>query len=231
MSPIIQRLNILSARTFKQASTIAIVGNGGLNDEDNELINASECVVRFNNYASREGIKYTKDRYRCNVLFTTFDLHSEGAEPDSVVIGIPFPFSCEHIERKMTKWYWKSQPYCLNPYVNLHLMKDLGLQDMGHGGGHPCPSIGFTAVWHLYHLIRHMKNWNPVVYIAGFNWYSNKEKLEIQGRHIHQPRAWHYNHHYREEMKWMIDHLLNHPSFCFSEECLSILQAFKPHIK
>jgi len=229
MNRTIRRINTLSSRAFNNAKTIAIVGNGGISPSDNEVINQCDCVVRFNNYATREKIEYTAERFRCDTLFSTFDLHSTGAEPATTVIAIPFPFHAKDIPRKLNKWYPKSAPFVLNPYVNMELCDALGLDSLGDQ--HPIPSVGLTAVWHIYQLIKFQRNWNPKIHICGFNWYSDKDKLTIQGRKMDMRKAGHFNHHYREEMKWMIDNIMFHPNFSFSSECFEILQAFKPHIK
>lgn len=229
MMKVLDRLSILNTRAFRQATTIAVVGNGGISEEDNEIIEASDCVVRFNNYATRKDIEYTKDKFRCDVLFSTFDLHSNGADPGSVVIGIPFPFHQKEVARKIQKWYPRSAPYCLNPYINAELCGEIGLDSEGHK--HPIPSIGFTAVWHIHRLMAFMRNWNPNIHVAGFNWYSDKDKLTIQNRRITLPKAGHFNHHYREEMAWMINNIMLNDQWSFSGECFDILQAFQPYLK
>lgn len=225
----IDALRMFDVRALFGAKTIAIVGNSGIQEEDNELIDCADVVVRFNNYATRADIEYTKDRYRCDVLFTTFDLHSVHADPRVVVIGIPYPFKQDQIVRKLDLWYPKSLPFMVNPYWNAILCKELHLDSVGCQ--HPLPSIGMTCIWHIKKIISTMVNYNPSIFIAGFNWYSDKEKLTIQGRDIQLPRAAHFNHHYREEMQWMIRHLLNDPRFSFSRSCQEILMAFEPHLK
>lgn len=225
----ISRLQFFGTRCFRGADFIAVVGNGGISPEDNEIINSADCVVRFNNYATRKGIEYTADRFRCDLLVSTFDLHSEHASPTDVLIAIPFPFKAESIIRKIDKWYPRSVPYMVNPYLNMLCCTDLGFEGTGHS--HPIPSVGMTLLWHLFQLMKRTPGFNPDVFVAGFNWYSNKDNLTIQDRDIKLPRAGHFNHHYREEMQWILRNLWNHSRFSWSKSCYEILDAFEPHLK
>ncbi len=169
----IDLLQILNTRPFARAKTIAIVGNAGIEEEDNEKINAADCVIRFNNYATRGELQFTRDRFRCDVLFSTFDLHSMGSEPGHVVIGIPFPFKADAIADKLTRWYPRSVPYMVNPYWVRQSCIDLGLQSMGDK--HPMPSIGTTCLYHLLKIISNTPTFSPQVFVAGFALYSDHE--------------------------------------------------------
>lgn len=229
MNSRINALQLFNVRALLGAKTIAVVGNAGINYEDNQYINQADVVVRFNNYATRKDIQYTNDRFRCDVLFSTFDLHSAESDPRVVVIGIPYPFNLQHIPRKLNKWYPKSVPYMVNPYLNAQICAELGLESDGYK--HPLPSIGFTALWNIHNVLKTVINYNPVIYVAGFRWYSDPSKLTIQDRHVHLPKASHFNHHYREEMQWIIRHLLHDTHYFFSKECRSILETFEPHLK
>ena len=230
MTPVVKRIKILDPSAFQHAKTIVIAGNAGLKESDKRVIDSAECVVRFNNHATRKGIGHLINTYRCDTLFTTFDLRSKDSNPKAVVVGIPFPFKCGSIKEKLHKWYNASDPYVINPYLNLDLIKDLGLSDKSMGYAHPIPSVGFTAIWHLFRLLEFRVDWKPMVHVCGFNWYSDIDNLTIQDRKPNAPRAWHFNHHYREEMKWIIENLMDNPNWSFSDECFKILSTFKNHL-
>lgn len=246
MNPFINRLGIFSHSIFASYSRlkppkIAIIGNGGLSPEDQEAINLSDCVIRFNNYATRNGINYSADRFRCDILFTTGDLHSEGADPKSVVIGIPFPFKASETARKLSKWYPKARSYMVNPYLNLEMVEELDLWHEKHPGWrgldelnidprgwrHPFPSIGFTCLWHLFHSLNSIPTFIPDIFVAGFNWYATDDG-KIQGwdmKRTDYPSHW--NHNYPKEIRWIIEKIMHHPRFSFSESSYQVLSRTK----
>lgn len=244
MNSSIRRLNIFSHTIFARYAKgtepvrIAIVGNGGLSEEDHEHIDASDCVIRFNNYATRKGIEYTADRYRCDILFTTTDLHSPGAEPHSVVIGIPFPFKTDQVTKRIHEWYPKSRPYMVNPFLNNFMVREMELSSPAwdklpekvdpRGWMHPFPSIGFTCLWHLLDIMNSIRTFKPEVFVAGFNWYSEDEGKTIQGwdmKNTNYPSHW--NHNYPKEARWIIANLMDHDNFSFSEKCWRILETVR----
>lgn len=225
----IETLGIFNLSALRGARSIAIVGNAGIEQQDNALINEADLVIRFNNYATRADIQYTKDRMRCDMLFTTFDLHSDGANPSSVVIGIPYPFKQVDVKRKIQKWYPNSLAYMVNPYLNADLCAEIGLNSDGYK--HPLPSIGLTCLWHLKRLIDNTVNYNPSIFIAGFKWYADPEKLEIQNRKVNAPKPGHFNHYYKDEMQWVIRNLIHQDKYLFSPSCMKILRAFEPYLK
>lgn len=226
------RLQIFNHRAFAMFATgtkikIAVVGNGGLSSEDQEIIANSDCVIRFNNYATREGIDYSTDRFRCDMLWTTGDLHSQGAEPRSVVLGIPFPFHCHTLPRRIEKWYPKSTALMVNPYWNLDM--NIEMKTGTEGWKHPFPSIGFTCLWHLKQILQKVSTFHAQIFVAGFNWYSDTPVEHIQGiipsRSYNPQKHGHLNHHYVMEVIWILDNLLSHPSFGFSDSCYKILKS------
>jgi hypothetical protein len=228
------RLQFFTHRSFAAFSRggpvrVAVIGNGGLSPEDQAIIDEADCIIRFNNYATRDGIQYSADRFQCDMLWTTGDLHSEGAEPRAVVLGIPFPFKCEEMPRRIEKWYGGCTAYMVNPYWNLKMNQELktGTQ----GWKHPFPSIGFTCLWHIYNLFIKVPNFKASVFIAGFNWYWDEDTKRIQKWDMTRedyPNVW--NHNYPREVRWIIEKLLDHPQFSFSESCWRILMTVKKQI-
>lgn len=194
---------------------IAIIGNAGVTQQDNEKIDQADVVVRFNNFATRERITHSSDRFRCDVLFTTTDLHSNGSRPSDVVIGIPSPFKQDQVLRNLPRWYPESRYWMVNPYENYRLCQELELQS--DGSKHPLPSIGFTALWH-------MRDWTEEIYIGGFNWYVDLQKDTVQNKPI-DPSILpsNFNHFYIKELAWIIKHLKPKKNILFSDACLKIL--------
>lgn len=195
---------------------IAVVGNGGLSQEDVAELNTydqhKDVVIRFNNFNARHGITFTKNPDHCDILFTTFDLATPGVCPDDVVIGIPFPFHQERIRDISSRWYPKSQMHMVNPYMNAEMCDELRCGT--DGTKHPFPSIGFTCLWHLHQMgISDFK-------LFGFNWYSDLKNETIQGHKMGQkvyPKNW--NHNYPKELEWIIRNLTNK----FSTNCKKVI--------
>lgn len=213
------RLEMLSERILDPYSTekrrlVAVIGNGGVSPSDQSVIDVADCVVRFNNYATREKIEKTQDPYKCDILFSTLDLHSQGCKPKDVVIGIPYPFKAKEISQKMPRWYGKSNHWMVNPYLNMQCCMDLGFDSVGYA--HPLPSIGFTALWHMH-------NWTAQFYIAGFNWYfdghSKFQNWDLKNKDY--PKCW--GHNYPKEIEWILTNLFKKNNIMFSPECLRIL--------
>lgn len=203
---------------------VAIVGNAGVSPLDNELIQDSDCVIRFNNYATRAGIQHTEVVNQCDILFTTFDLHSHTAKPKDVVIGIPFPFKPKEIIIKAERWYQKSQLWMVNPYTNLQMLLDLKVKD-SLGFKHPFPSIGTTALWHL-------KDWDADFYVMGFGWYYDPNTRRFQNwdlRNKNYPTTW--NHNYPVEVEWALRTLMPKDNFIFSVDCTNILNEAKRQLR
>lgn len=199
----------------KKAPTIAIVGNSGVFKEDQDRIRNADCVIRFNNYATRENIKPTNDRFKCDILFSTLDLHSNQSKPRDVVIGIPYPFKAAEIPKKLNDWYYSSRHWTVNPYLNMKMCEELKIDSLGHA--HPIPSIGFTALWH-------MEDWHLDIFVAGFSWYFNEEKKTFQGwdlKNKNYPTNW--NHNYPKEVEWIIKNLRQKNNIIFSNSCNRIL--------
>ncbi len=164
-------------------------------EDEREILKATH-VVRFNNYATRAGIVKTQDPLRCDILFTTYDLHSQKATPSHVVIGIPFPFKAKSIIYKMDKWYPDSNHWMVNPYMNMVMCEEFGIESEGYA--HPIPSIGCTALWHLSKL-------KCDIYVGGFNWYHLKDDI-FQGRSLTDKAKRNYlNHDYHQEIRYMAE--------------------------
>ena len=196
---------------------VAIVGNGGTSESDIDIVSKSDCVIRFNNFATREKIEHAVDRSRCDILFSTFDLHSHLARPKDVVIGIPFPFNAESIHHKIYRWYGQSRKWMVNPYENMDMCKEMKCESLGFK--HPFPSIGFTALWHMI-------NYDAEFYITGFEWYYDDATNKIQNWDIRKedyPKCW--NHNYPREVKWIIDNICPKNNFIFSKRSMHILQS------
>lgn len=223
----ISHLQILDHSIFDR-KLISIVGNGGISEEDNKIIYQSDCVIRFNNFATRENITKTKDPNTCDILFQTFDLHSVKANPKHVVIGIPFPFHSERIRRLSEKWYQNAQWWMVNPYWNEEMCEELKCNSKGMGYQHPFPSIGFTCLWHL----NKMGVFNDVrTHICGFNFYFDWSTKLCQGYEFGLDRyPSHLNHVYPKEVEWIIKNL-NGININFGESTRKILNFAKSKIK
>lgn len=217
-----KKLKLLDQSIFSnygRASTVAIVGNGGITEKEQRQIDKCDIVVRFNNYATRKDIAKTTNPLKCDILFSTFDLRSEGDNPKDVVIGIPFPFHAKQVAIRMDKWYAESRQWMVNPFLNMKMCQDMDIDSLG--SSHPLPSIGFTALWHIYQM--------PMFfYVFGFNWYFNPENGKFQGWDIENdnyPRHW--NHNYIKEVRWIVANLMGKHNIIFSEPCLNILEYAK----
>lgn len=199
----------------ERPNKIAIVGNSGVSESDNDFINDADVVIRFNNYATRQSIVQTKDKFKCDILFSTFDLHSVGSKPKDVVIGIPFPFKAKEIITKPDRWYPASNHWMINPYKNMEMCAELRIDSLGCE--HPLPSVGFTALWH-------MRNWKCDFYVCGFEWYfdgrSKFQNWDLKNKEY--PNHW--NHNYPKEIEWVIKKLLKKNNFIFSDRCSYILK-------
>lgn len=211
-------LKILNESLFeKDNPLLVVIGNGGVTDQDNVMIKRADYVVRFNNYATRANIVHTEDPYRCDILFTTYDLHSHSSNPKHVVIGIPFPFKADTIVQKMDKWYPNSKHWIVNPYANMVMCRELEIKSMGYS--HPIPSIGCTALWHL-------SKFKCRIYVGGFNWYHNKDAT-FQNRHLsNKARPTTVNHDYHIELSYMLK-LRNSNKVMFSKACNALLDIAK----
>lgn len=219
----LQLLNQSIVKHYNKCITIAVVGNAGVKPEDETIVNRSDVVVRFNNYSTRHGITQLQDKARCDILFSTFDLHSHDAKPKDIVIGIPYPFKAAEIVDKPDKWYPNARHWMVNPYENLKLCQELGLNSEGYK--HPLPSIGFTALWH-------MRNWPFRFYVCGFSWYWNKETQLFQNHHLsnkNYPKQW--NHSYPKEVEWIMRNLWGKENFTFSSECCRLLRLASLQLK
>ena len=196
---------------------VAVVGNAGVSDEDNDMIQDADCVVRFNNFATRAGIQHTQTPNHCDILFTTFDLHSQNANPKDVVSGIPFPFKAKDVYLKSQRWYKNAQMWMVNPYTNLQMLLDLKVEN-SLGYEHPFPSIGTTALWH-------MKEWDADFYVMGFGWYFDPKTNLFQGWDLkNRQHPTHWNHSYPKEVEWALKTLLTKNNFMFSKNCQKILE-------
>jgi hypothetical protein len=210
MNPL-DKLKILSINDFdanripNPLYDIAIVGNTKLSDEDRDSIDRSNCIVRFNNYATREELigHGTTDRFSASVLFTTFDLHSINSSPGVVVAGIPWPFKQENVADKFKKWYPFAKARMVNPWWQSEMCNQLNIKSEGYK--HPFPSIGFTCLWHLFRELQDISSvFRPKIYVCGFEWYY-KDGL-FQGysmKKTDQPS--HVNHYYPNELRWCLN--------------------------
>jgi len=219
--------NIWSKYVKDGELSIAVIGNAGVSEQDNNSIQKCNCHVRFNNYATRADIqdKLTADPLRCDVLFSTFDLHSKGAAPKDAIITIPFPFKQKRIARLAQKWYPRSQKWMVNPYLLAEYCEELGLDS--EGWRHPCPSVGMTCLMNLRDHLDQLKI-KSRVFVAGFEWYYNKKKNSFQNwdlRRTDHPKTW--NHNYPKEVEWVYDNLVNHAGFTFSGRAARILNYAK----
>lgn len=187
--------------SFLEDKKIAIVGNSTITEEDQDRIEESDFVIRFNNFATRQGLDRTRNPMRCEMLFTTLDLHSAGCQPCLVAIGVPFPFKQDRVRRLIQKWYPDSSVVMVNPYLNAEMCKELLINSEGYK--HPFPSIGFTGLWHLAKLFKEKK---PNIYVCGFTWYYDSETNLFQGVHLKEPGRSHWNHNYHKELKWCMTH-------------------------
>lgn len=219
-----KNLEILHQRILGGYKTVAVVGNAGVNQSDDQRIRDCSRVVRFNNYATRAGISYTEDPYRCDILFSTFDLHSKGSNPKDVVIGIPFPFKAAEIYNKPAVWYPKSSIWTVNPYENMRMCHEMDIKSDGFS--HPIPSIGFTALWH-------MMDWVGVeFYICGFEWYFNEATGLFQNFRLDKnPKPSTWNHDYHKEIKFILEHIRPKNNINFSDRCNKLLDIAADQLK
>lgn len=202
-----------------QPVRVAVVGNSGIAEHDQRKIDNCDVVIRFNNYATRENIALTKDKFKCDILFSTFDLHSYGSQPKDVIIGIPFPFKAKEIYKKPNKWYPNSRHWMVNPYENMKMCEEMNIDSLG--ACHPLPSLGLTALWH-------MKDWEAEFYVCGYSWYYNKQDQTIQRwdlRNKNYPKNW--NHNYPKEIEWVIKNLIPKNNFIFSDGCMEAINFAK----
>ncbi len=214
----IDSLKLLSPEIFK-AKQLCIMGNGGISLDDSKEMDRSDVVVRFNNYGSRADVAKPLNKLRCDVLFTTFDLHSHGALPQHVVAGVPYPFHAERVMEKFDVWYPTATPWMVNPYWNLLMCRELNIKSDGYA--HPFPSIGFTALWHLN---RSGVLDSTRVVISGFNWYYEGSTDTIQGLDLKSDKhPQHFNHHYLGEVRWIKKHLYGKININFSLGCKHVL--------
>lgn len=210
-------LSILSPQIFNSFKKICIIGNSGADEEVDKEIEESDCVIRFNNYATRSGLKKTKDPYRCNILFSTFDLHSVRCAPEHVVIGIPFPFKAKEIYQKCDSWYRKSKIWMVNPYENMRMCEIMNINSLGYH--HPIPSIGFTALWHISQM-----NLTKRIFVGGFEWYHNDETGLFQNFDLKKsPKPSNWNHDYHKELDFIIKYILPKNNIIFSKRCSFLL--------
>lgn len=224
-----QRLRLLNDEILstygigKDLPSVVIIGNAGVSAVDESFIAEADCVVRFNNYATRQGITHTSQKDRCDILFSTLDLHSSCAKPNDLVIGIPFPFKAKEIATKPNRWYAQSNHWMVNPYLNMQMCEELKIDSLGCA--HPLPSVGFTALWHMH-------KWQASFYVCGFEWYYNKDTNLFQGWDLRNKQyPTHWNHNYPKEVEWIINNLLNKNNFIFSSQCLKILNKAKQLLK
>lgn len=197
---------------------IAVVGNAGVSKEDSKRIDKADIVVRFNNYATRTNITHTTDKFKCDVLFSTFDLHSQGSQPKDVVIGIPFPFKAKEISAKPNRWYPNARPWMVNPYENMRMCEELNIDSLG--ASHPLPSVGFTALWH-------MKDWHANFFICGYEWYYSDDTGLFQGwglKNKDYPKSW--NHNYPKEVDWVYKNMYEKININFSARSEYILRVY-----
>lgn len=206
-------------QTKNHIPTLAVVGNGGISPEDEERINDCDVIVAFNNYLTRENIRKRKHAAKCDILFSTLDLHSVGSDPRDVAICIPAPFHIKEIPKKMNQWYPKANHWMVNPYENAVFCEELGLNSLGYA--HPLPSAGLTALYYLSKMPCKM-------FICGFQWYYSEETGLFQKHHLgNKNYPGHWNHSYPQELGWIIDNLYGRSGIQFSESCCRLLDIAK----
>ncbi len=194
---------------------VCVVGNSGIENSDQEMIDKSDVVIRHNNYGSRAGIIHTRDKLKCDILFSTFDLHTYGAQPKDVVIGIPFPFKAKEIEPKPDRWYPDARHWMVNPFINMKMCEELKIDSLG--ASHPLPSIGFTSLYHMH-------NYDAQFYVCGYSWYYDDNTGLFQNwdlKNKNYPKTW--NHCYPKEIEWIIKNLMTKDNITFSHSCNRIL--------
>lgn len=206
--PSIEMWNLAAIkRVFGNIDSIAIVGNGPLNNNDIEVASNSDVVVRFNSYDDRLN--------RCDILLTTLD-HSI-IDAKQVVLAIPSPFKVDSTDNILSKS--KLSNVCMvNPYINYKCCEELDLESFGYT--HPMPSSGFTALYHLYQFNSELNH-----YVCGFNWKYDKSTNTIDGRKIdynYKP----FGHHYVREALWVKNNLMTHPNWVFSTVASEVLSLF-----
>lgn len=217
-----KKLKLLDAsilNNYHNCKKIAVVGNSGLSEHEQDIISSCDRVIRFNNYATRDGIELSRDKYRCDILFSTLDLHSAGASPKDVVIGIPFPFKAKRVSEMMGRWYAASRQWMVNPYINMQMCEEMEIDSLG--ASHPLPSIGFTCLYHIHDM--------PVeIHVCGFRWYYNDKTGKMQDHDLSSkkyPTNW--NHNYPKEAIWIANNLLKKDNVIFSPECERVLRIVK----
>jgi hypothetical protein len=206
-------------RIFGQPKRISLVGNGTVEADSTAIIQSSDVVIRFNNWATRpECVEKTlpSGTLRCDMLVTHLDLHSanmgkgEVAAPRLVVLGIPAPFQIDNIPKKLDRWHPNTPVAMVNPYWNRQLCQALSLNSEGFK--HPLPTLGMTAIYHLARM-----NLSAEFYVCGFDWHFDPATDRIQGHAIDAPRLpGNFNHWYVREAVWITRSLYRHERWKFS---------------
>ena len=226
----ISQLRMLSSRIFTDlelgSGTVAIVGNGVVEEDSTPIILGSKVVVRFNDYNRRRTYR-SESTKRCDVLCTHYDAHPFAGEngfdiPKSVVIIIPAPFKTDRISEYSDRWYADQDLYMVNPYLNRMLCVELGLNS--DGCRHPLPTAGMTALYHLSNL-------GGKFYIAGFDWHVDFDNETIDRRPIELEKRQHnWNHFYASEARWVHKNLFGRDNIYFSERSRRAMEIVGRHV-
>lgn len=205
---------------------VAVVGNGPMRHADAMQVEVADVVVRFNNWGSRRGLRERIVSGRCDILVGNFDCHTtnmgEGIieRPALAVLGIPFPHHASDAERLWGRFYPRAVWAMTNPWLVRSLTRELGYS--GDGITHPMPTVGMTAIYHLYKM-----NLPPRVHVCGFDWHYDEITDTIDGVAVdteHLPQ--HFNHFYAKEVLWVARNCFRKPGWSFSNACSAVLERF-----
>lgn len=226
-----ERVGIFGAESVNlRGKRIAVVGNGPIHAGDQQRIEESDLVVRFNDWNRRSKFRTALYGQRCDFLFTQFDSDHNPAElkapPRDVCIAIPSPFHQDAVMDKLDGWYADSRLWMFNPYTMRHLCRDVLRLRNSDGTTHPIPTVGFQFLWQLDRWLD--ESYGSTVFVTGFTWHVDQE-MATAGRVpiISDVFPNTYNHSYLREVKWTVENLLGRPGWDFGKLSIEALNYVK----
>lgn len=227
---VIDRLSMFSGPLFEEvfdnrAQSVAVVGNGVVDQESESWINDADVVVRFNNWNSRDickDVTLPNSGTRCEVVVSHLDcqpiLTHPWSLPRLLVLAIPAPFQIDRNPFYLEERYGKISVAMVNPYVNRLACLELGLNSSGWA--HPLPTVGFTF---LYHFWRFNLDYVRSIYLCGFDWHYDIRTDTYQNVSLVDQKATPNNHSYLREARWIQKNLLRDPRWIFSSRTYTAL--------
>jgi hypothetical protein len=222
----------LLADRFGEVSEVAVVGNGPVSPEDRMHVDSAGVVIRFNNWGSRRELREANSIVggRCDVMFGNFDVHTTNqgkggvGMPSMAVLAIPTPHRLADADRMMARWYGGSTFAMVNPFWCRDLCKVLGLES--DGWKHPLPTVGLTALYHLYRM--QMED-DVDFFVCGFSWHVDPENGTVQDVKPPHEKVGIWNHYYLREARWVQDHLWDREEWFFGSAPTRALRWLETH--